>query len=116
MASVLLGTAVLAVGVSNASADEVATAPASSTPAVTATDAVEESTSTVVDSTDKKLVNVTEEGNTTVKTFEVTSKSLETAKTAATNEGIEVKEEPAQTKDTVEAAAADNKAQAEKIN
>ncbi len=115
-ASVLLGTAIIAVGASNASADEVATAPVSSTLAVKATDTVEESTSTVADSTDKKVVNVTEEGNTTVKTSEVTNKSLETAKTAATNEGIEVKEEPAQTKDTVEAATADNKAQAEKIN
>ena len=115
-ASVLLGTAIIAVGASNASADEVATAPVSSTLAVKATDTVEESTSTVADSTDKKVVNVTVEGNTTVKTSEVTNKSLETAKTAATNEGVEVKEEPAQTKDTVEAATADNKAQAEKIN
>ena len=115
-ASVLLGTAVIAVGASNASADEVATTTDSSTPAVKATDAVEESTATVADSTDKKVVNVTEEGNTTVTTSEVTNTSLETAKTVATNEGIEVKEETAQTKDTVEAAAADNKAQAEKIN
>ena len=115
LASVLLGTAFLLSG-QVASADEVATTTDSSTLAVKATDAVEESTSTVADSTDKKVVNVTEEGNTTVKTSEVTNKSLETAKTAATNEGIEVKEEPAQTKDTVEAAAADNKAQAEKIN
>ena len=44
-ASVLLGTAVLAVGGSNASADEVATTTDSATPAVEATDAVEESTS-----------------------------------------------------------------------
>ena len=64
----------------------------------------------------KEVVNVTEEGNTTVTTSEVTNTSLEAAKTAATNEGVEVKEEPAQTKETVEAAAADNKAQAEKIN
>ena len=115
-ASVLLGTAVIAVGASNASADEVATTTDSSTPAVKATDAVEESTATVADSTDKKVVNVTEEGNTTVTTSEVTNTSLETAKTVATNEGIEAKEETAQTKDTVEAAVADNKAQAEKIN
>ena len=115
-ASVLLGTAVLAVGASNASADEVATTTDSATPAVEATDAVEENTSAVADSTEKKVVNVTEEGNTTVTTSEVTNTSLENAKTAATNEGIEVKEEPAQTKESVEAAAADNKAQAEKIN
>ena len=115
-ASVLLGTAVLAVGASNASADEVATTTDSATPAVEATDAVEENTSAVADSTEKKVVNVTEEGNTTVTTSEVTNTSLEAAKTAATNEGVEVKEEPAQTKETVEAAAADNKAQAEKIN
>ena len=115
-ASVLLGTAVLAVGGSNASADEVATTTDSATPAVEATDAVEENTSAVADSTEKKVVNVTEEGNTTVTTSEVTNTSLENAKTAATNEGIEVKEEPAQTKESVEAAAADNKAQAEKIN
>ena len=103
-ASVLLGTAVLAVGASNASADEVATTTDSATPAVEATDAVEESTSAVADSTEKKVVNVTEEGNTTVTTSEVTNTSLEAAKTAATNEGVEVKEEPAQTKETVEAA------------
>ena len=101
-ASVLLGTAVLAVGASNASADEVATTTDSATPAVEATDAVEENTSAVADSTEKKVVNVTEEGNTTVTTSEVTNTSLEAAKTAATNEGVEVKEEPAQTKETVE--------------
>ena len=101
-ASVLLGTAVLAVGASNASADEVATTTDSATPAVEATDVVEESTSAVADSTEKKVVNVTEEGNTTVTTSEVTNTSLEAAKTAATNEGVEVKEEPAQTKETVE--------------
>ena len=60
-ASVLLGTAVLAVGASNASADEVATSTDSVTPAVEATDAVEESTSAVADSTEKKVVNVTEQ-------------------------------------------------------
>ncbi|MFR3236462.1 MAG: hypothetical protein ACLTOX_03750 [Streptococcus thermophilus] len=43
-----------------------ATTTDSSTPAVKATDAVEESATTVADSTDKKVVNVTEEGNTTV--------------------------------------------------
>ena len=91
-ASVLLGTAVLAVGASNASADEVATTTDSATPAVEATDAVEESTSAVADSTEKKVVNVTEEGNTTVTTSEVTNTSLEAAKTAATNEGVEVKQ------------------------
>ena len=101
-ASVLLGTAVLAVGASNASADEVATTTDSATPAVEATDAVEESASAVADSTEKKVVNITEEGNTTVTTSEVTNTSLEAAKTAATNEGVEVKEEPAQTKETVE--------------
>ena len=115
-ASVLLGTAVLAVGASNASADEVATTTDSATPTVEAQDAVEESTAAVVDSTEKKVVNVTEEGNTTVTTSEVTNTSLENAKATAENEGIEVKEEPAQNKETVEAAAADNKAQAEKIN
>ena len=94
-ASVLLGT-----GASNASADEVATTTDSATPAVEATDAVEENTSAVADSTEKKVVNVTEEGNTTVTTSEVTNTSLEAAKTAATNEGVEVKEEPAQTKET----------------
>ena len=72
-ASVLLGTAVLAVGASNASADEVATTTDSATPAVEATDAVEENTSAVADSTEKKVVNVTEEGNTTVTTSEVTN-------------------------------------------
>ena len=49
-ASVLLGTAVLAVGASNASADEVATTTDSATPAVEATDAVEENTSALADS------------------------------------------------------------------
>ncbi len=66
-----MGTAVLAVGAVNASADEVATSTDSVTPAVEATDAVEESTSAVADSTEKKVVNVTEEGNTTVTTSEV---------------------------------------------
>ncbi|MFR5846937.1 MAG: YSIRK-type signal peptide-containing protein [Streptococcus salivarius] len=112
-ASVLLGTAVLAVGASNASADEVATSTDSVTPAVEATDAVEESTSAVADSTEKKVVNVTEEGNTTVTTSEVTNTSLEAAKTAATNEGVEVRKNLLKPKKLL-AAAADNKAQQRK--
>ena len=86
-----LGTAVLAVGASNASADEVATSTDSVTPAVEATDAVEESTSAVADSTEKKVVNVTEEGNTTVTTSEVTNTSLEAAKQLQLTKGLRLR-------------------------
>ena len=71
---------------------------------------------TTVDYSEKQVVSVKEEGNTTVTTSVVTTDSLEDAKASAVKEGVEVEETAPQTHTTLEGAIADNQAQSKEIN
>ena len=116
-ASVLLGTTILAMGATGVHADEVSTSAATDTPlsASVLTDTAADP-ATTVDHSEKQVVSVKEEGNTTVTTSVVTTDSLEDAKTSAVKEGVEVKETAPQTHTSLEGAIADNQAQSKEIN
>ena len=116
-ASVLLGTTILAMGATGVHADEVSTSAATDTPlsASVLTDTAADP-ATTVDHSEKQVVSVKEEGNTTVTTSVVTTDSLEDAKTSAVKEGVEVEETAPQTHTSLEGAIADNQAQAKAIN
>ena len=116
-ASVLLGTTILAMGATGVHADEVSTSAATDTPlsASVLTDTAADP-ATTVDHSEKQVVSVKEEGNTTVTTSVVTTDSLEDAKTSAVKEGVEVEETAPQTHTSLEGAIADNQAQSKEIN
>ena len=102
-ASVLLGTTILAMGATGVHADEVSTSAATDTPlsASVLTDTAADP-ATTVDHSEKQVVSVKEEGNTTVTTSVVTTDSLEDAKTSAVKEGVEVEETAPQTHTSLE--------------
>ena len=91
--SILLGTTILAMGATGVHAIEVSTSAAVDTPLSvsvltdTAADPV-----TTVDESEKQVVFVKEEGNTTVTTSFVATDSLEDARTSAVKEEVEVEE------------------------
>ena len=116
-ASVLLGTTILAMGATGVHADEVSTSAATDTPlsASVLTDSAADP-ATTVDHSEKQVVSVKEEGNTTVTTSVVTTDSLEDAKTSAVKEGVEVEETAPQTHTSLEGAIANNQAQSKEIN
>ena len=103
VASVLLGTTILAMGATGVHADEVSTSAATDTPlsASVLTDTAA-NPATTVDYSEKQVVSVKEEGNTTVTTSVVTTDSLEDAKTSAVKEGVEVEETAPQTHTSLE--------------
>ena len=116
-ASVLLGTTILAMGATGVHADEVSTSAATDTPlsASVLTDSAVDP-ATTVDHSEKQVVSVKEEGNTTVTTSVVTTDSLEEAKVSAVKEGVEVEETAPQTHTSLEGAIANNQAQSKEIN
>ena len=71
---------------------------------------------TTVDHSEKQVVSVKEDGNTTVPTSVVTTDSLEDAKASAVKEGVEVEETAPQSHTSLEGAIADNHAQSKEIN
>ena len=83
-ASVLLGTTILAMGATGVHADEVSTSAVTDTPlsASVLTDSAADP-ATTVDHSEKQVVSVKEEGDTTVTTSVVTTDSLEDAKVSA---------------------------------
>ena len=116
-ASVLLGTTILAMGATGVHADEVSTSATTDTPlsASVLTDSTADP-ATTVDHSEKQVVYVKEEGNTTVTTSVVTTDSLEDAKASAVKEGVEVEETAPQTHTSLEGAIANNQAQSKEIN
>ena len=116
-ASVLLGTTILAMGATGVHADEVSTSAVTDKPlsASVLTDSAADP-ATTVDHSEKQVVSVKEEGNTTVTTSVVTTGSLEDAKASAVKEGVEVEETAPQTHTSLDGAIANNQAQSKEIN
>ena len=109
-ASVLLGTAAFALSSSTVLADEQTNqSAADSGNAASEVAASQEGPQT-------KVISQTTEGDTTTVTKEVTSPELENAKSNANQAGLESSETETKTQPSVEAADADNKAQAQEIN
>ena len=89
--------------------DEVSTSAVTDTPlsASVLTDTAADP-ATTVDQSEKQVVSVKEDGNTTVPTSVLTTGSLEDAKASAVKEGVEVEETAPQTHTSLEGAIADN--------
>ncbi|WP_165213309.1 GbpC/Spa domain-containing protein [Streptococcus tangpeifui] len=109
-ASVLLGTAAFALSATTALADENSTVPAADNAGSSAEVAANQA------GPQTKVINQTTVGDTTTTTKEVTSPELETAKENAQKANVPAEETEAKVQPSVEAADADNKAQAEAIN
>ena len=115
-AYVLLGTTILVMEAVGVQHFKVSTSAVTDTPlsvSVLTDTAVNSST---VNHSEKQVVSVKEEGNTTVTTSVVTTDSLEDAKTSAVKEGVEVEETTFQSHTSLESAIADNHAQLKEIN
>lgn len=117
VASVLLGTTILAMGATGVHADEVSTSAATDTPlsASVLTDTAA-NPATTVDYSEKQVVSVKEDGNITFPTSVVTTDIFEDAKASAIKKGIEVEETTFQSHTSLESAIADNHAQSKDIN
>nr|WP_019314792.1 GbpC/Spa domain-containing protein [Streptococcus mutans] len=116
--TLLSSLALAAFGATNVFADEASTQLNSDTVAAPTAD-TQASEPAATEKEQSPVVTVVEshtQGNTTTTTSQVTSKELEDAKANANQEGLEVTETETQKQPSVEAADADNKAQAQTIN